>query len=108
MSWITKTLGLDAWKEAIISDVAAIKAEAVDEINSAKSEAVEDISSIKLGVVKESLEPVFMDSAYIIHVPESTGIAAADRLRLAVEKLGAHCVVVAADSMRVLTLSSKT
>ena len=97
MSWITRLLDLDFWKT-----------EALAEIDAAKMVALTEITEMDSAKISERMERVLMDSAYVIQIPDSEGAANAERLRAAIEGLGAHCVVVSADSMKVITFSSKT
>ena len=97
MSWFTRLLDLDSWRDSVIV-----------EIEDAKTSALAEISAMDSAKISERLEPVFMDSAYIIQVPEDVTPAEADRLRSAVEGLGAHCVVVSAETMKVISFSAKT
>jgi len=130
MSFVTRLLGLDEWKEealrdirgaaahaindidsvrsGVMDDVAKIRSDAMDGITAVKTGAVGDIEEMKSDAIKSHFEKVYMDSAYIIHVPESMGMAGADRLRAAMEEIGSHCVVVAGETMNVLTFTSKT
>jgi len=96
MSWFTRLLDLDSWRDSVIKEIEEAKAFALTEISAMDSEKI-----------SERLEPVLMDSAYIIQIPEDATPVDADRLRAAVEGLGAHCVVVSADTMKVISFSAK-
>jgi len=96
MSWFTRLLDLDSWRDSVIK-----------EIEEAKTFALTEISAMDSAKISERLEPVLMDSAYIIQLPESATQMEADRLREAVEGLGAHCVVVTANTMKVLTFPAR-
>jgi hypothetical protein len=77
MSWITKILGLDTWKSGLSKD------------------------QIEKHIVK--LDPgVF----YIIQVNEDTTPDQADSIRRTLESHGVFSIVVAVDSMRILSLTS--
>jgi len=89
-------LDLDAWRDA-----------ALKEIEEAKVEALTEISTMDASKISERMERVLMDSAYIIQLPETATPKEAEHFRSVVEALGAHCVVVTADTMKIISLSAK-
>ena len=108
MSWFTRLLDLDSWRDSALREIEDAKAKACKEIETATGLMLAEISLMETDRLSERLERVLMDSAYIIQLPESTTREDADHLRTVVEALGAHCVVVTAETMKVLTFSSKT
>jgi len=108
MSWFTRLLDLDSWRDSALAEIEKAKADAHKELETATGLMLAEISMMDSERISERLERVLMDSAYIIQVPEDANPLDADRLRAAVEGLGAHCVVVSADTMKVITFSTKT
>ena len=107
MSWFTRLLDLDSWRDSALAEIAKAKEDALKEIGTRTGFMLAEVSMMDSERISERLERVLMDSAYIIQIPEDTTPLDADRLRAAVEGLGAHCVVVSADTMKVVTLSAR-
>jgi len=93
MSWLTKVLGLDDWKQQVIADIDAHKDEAIQNI--VKEWVDRRIHELRPGAM------------YIVQVSERSTREECDAVRQSIESMGAYCVVVAADSMQVLSFTTK-
>lgn len=79
MSWITKALGLDAWKDGLTIDQ-----------------------------VEQHIHKFDTGSFYIVQVSEKTTPEQADAIRRTLESHGVYSIVIAVDTVRVLSLASKS
>ncbi len=107
MSWLTKVVGLDEWRDRAVKALLDAESDAVRNVDDAMARALSEIDHMEADAISKHLECISMGSAYIIQVPESSGRENADKLRAAVNSMGAKCVVVTANTMKVISFSAE-